>query len=143
MSCSSQRQVSRKVFYDLVSCLASPHIPLHPQKPSSLFSLAAFCALSLYSASSLILSFISSFPTTETYSISVYSFPFPCLSSLATVDTRLCVLLLGLVNGTFAAAFFHFYFRYFYFFLEKKKTNLMCEVFMPILLRAHCSCYPY
>lgn len=81
MSRGSQRLVSSKVFYDLASCLVPLHVVLQPQKHSSLY----FLALSLYSAVSLVLCFMSSFLSSDSYTISVYSFPFLCL--LATVDT--------------------------------------------------------
>lgn len=66
---------------------------VQPQKPFSLFLLLYLpSTFSLYSASPLVLSFISSFPSSETYSISVYSVPFPAFPplQLLTLDFVFC-----------------------------------------------------
>lgn len=146
MSQSWGLQVCRKMFYDLVPCLASLFPPNNPFQQalfpprSSLCVPSSPCILPPASFSSL--QFSSLLVTLKAPVLVLFiSLPFP---SFAAVEVWLSAPLLGLVvhHSCFFCFLFFFVFSLqlasFYFF---RKTNLMCEVFMAIQLRAHCSCY--
>lgn len=80
---------------------------------------------SLCSATSLVLCFTSSSPGSGTFTTCAYSFP--SLSSVATVETRVCALLLVFLNST-SLLLFSTFFSPFTFFLGGG-TNQVCEVF--------------
>lgn len=86
---------------------------------------------SLCSATSLVLCFTSSSPGSGTFTTCAYSFP--SLSSVATVETRVCALLLVFLNSTsllLSSTFFNLwtFFSPFTFFWGGE-TNQVCEVF--------------
>lgn len=80
---------------------------------------------SLCSATSLVLCFTSSSPGSDTFTTCAYSFP--SLSSVATVETRVCALLLVFLNSTSLLLFSTFFSPFTLFF--GGETNQVCEVF--------------